>query len=332
MNCSARRRRYILAIYLMVVASILFADRLTAPSLETGEDELIFISDTDSIDAGRDSNSVYRIRLDGGGMKRIVGSIRHGDDAYLRISDIDCHAPSQSLVIASHQHDLNGFHHALLDGSKLHLDRPAVGSLLTSLRHIALAPDGVAVIVSRQYEEFSRPRWRGSVNAPLGLVAGDLKSREYKTIKSPTAERSYLSPDWSPDGGRITYIIEAHQPEARPSYALAIAAPDGSDGRIIHETTLALTDVAWSPDGDWLAVEMGLQIYKLRPDGSDLTRLSNHHAGASNPRWSPDGARISFVAPSSFPGFNQLITMDADGQNILQVSNIRGEVVNGCWL
>ena len=150
MRGSGKLRKDIVTLYLIVVTSILWLDQFWAGAPSTSDGDLIFISDTDSIDAGRASNAAYRIGLDGGGLKRIVGSIPHGD-GYLRISDIDCHAASQSLVIASQRHDLNGFYHALLDGSKLHLDRPAAGRLLTSLRHIALAPDGVAVIVSRQY-------------------------------------------------------------------------------------------------------------------------------------------------------------------------------------
>ncbi len=323
MKGSARLRRDIVTLYLIVAAGILLLGQMSPASPSGDEGDLIFISDTDSIDAGRGSNSAYRIGLDGSGMKRIVGSIPHGD-GYLRISDVDCHAASRSLVIASQRHDLNGFHHALLDGSKLHLDRPATGELLTSLRHIALGPDGVAVIVSRQFKKFSQPRF--------GLVSGDLASREYSSIKSPSAERSYLSPDWSHDGRQIVYVVEEWLGDSRPLYRLAIAAPDGSDERIIHETTLALTDVAWSPDGEWIAAAIGRQIYKLRADGSDLTRLSNHHAGASHPRWSPDSKQISFVAPSSYPGFHQLMVMDADGGKIRRVINVRGEVVNGCWV
>jgi len=335
---SDQRGRLILTIYLMAVASILALDRLATPRPAV-ENALIFISDADSIDASRDSNSVYRIRLDGGGgslgsrwhrpadtqpsMKRIVGSIRHGD-GYLRIADIDCHAASQSLVIASQQPDLNGFHHALLDGSGLHLDGPAAGDLLTSLRQIALAPDGIRVIVSRQYREFAQPRF--------GLVAGDLGSRVYESIKSPSAERSYLAPAWSPDGRQIVYIAEEWTGDSRPAYHLAIAAPSGRGEVIIHESNAPINDVAWSPDGAWLALEMSSQIYKLRPDGSGLTQLSNHQAGASSPRWSPDGRRISFVVPSSFSGFNQIITMGADGGQIKQIANIRGDVVNGCWV
>ncbi len=328
MRNSDQRRRLVLTLYLIAVASILAIDRFASPAPAPAS-ELIFISDTDSIDASRQSNSVYRIGVDGSradaypAMKRVVGSIPHGD-GYLLIADIDCHGASQSLVIASQRRDLNGFHHALLDGSGLHLDRPAAGQLLTSLRHIALAPDGQSVIVSRQYEGFTAPRY--------GLVAGDLGSREYSAIKTPTANRSYHSPEWSPDGRQIAYIIAEFRADALISNRLVLAAPDGGDERIIYQTPLALDDVAWSPNGEWLALEVSRQIYKLRPDGSDLTRLSGLQMGASSPRWSPNGERLSVVAPSSFPGFKQILTLDADGRNIQQVTNIRGDLLNRCWV
>ena len=323
MRGSAKLRKDIVTLYLIVVTSILWLGQIGTGVPQSTEGQLLFISDSDAIDAGRESNSVYRIGLDGSGIKRILGSIPHGQ-GYLRISDIDCHAASGSLVIASRRHDLNGFYHALLDGSKLHLDRPASGELLTSLEQIALAPDGIRVIVSRQFREFSPPRY--------GLVGGDLASREYKSVKPPTADRSYVSPAWSPDGDSIAYIVVKRGPEARPSYSLAIATPDGRGQRVIYDTPLALTDIDWSPDGGWIAAVIGGQLYKLRPEGGDLTRLSHHQGGISGPRWSPDSRQISFVAPSSYPGFNQLMVMDADGGNIRRVANIRGEVTNGCWV
>jgi dipeptidyl aminopeptidase/acylaminoacyl peptidase len=336
---SERRGRLILTIYLLIVALLLAVDRLAAPATQQVKGELIFISDTDSIDARRESNSIYRIDLDGRGgglgsrghrpadthpsMKRIVGSIPQGD-GYLRTTDIDCHAASQALVIASQRQDLNGFHHALLDGSGLHLDKPATGDSLSATRQIAIAPDGVSIIVSRQFSEVSATSY--------GLVAGDLRSRRYSSIRPPTAGVSYRSPVWSPAGGSIAYIIERQISDGTMTYQLATARASGADEAIVYETSLRLGDVAWSPDGEWFALEMSRQIYKLRPDGSDLTQLSRHQAGASSPRWSPDGERISFVAPSSYSGFNQLIVMDADGRNIRQIANIRGEVVNGCWV
>lgn len=323
MRGGARLRKDIVTLYLIVVTSILWLDQIGTGMPRSADEQLLFISDSDAIDAGRESNSVYRIGPDASGTKRILGSIPHGE-GYLRISDIDCHAASQSLVIASQRHDLNGFHHALLDGSKLHLDRPAAGELLASLEQIALAPDGIGVIVSRRFREFSQPRY--------GLVSGDLASRAYKSIKPPSAARSYVSPVWSPDGGSIAYILVKHAPGTRLSYSLVIATPAGRGERAIYDTPLALTDIDWSPDGGWIAAVIGGQLYKLRPDGGDLTRLSHHQGGISGPRWSPDSRRISYVAPSSYPGFNQLMVMDADGGNIRRVANIRGAVVNGCWV
>ena len=95
---------------------------------------------------------------------------------------------------------------------------------------------------------------------------------------------------------------------------------------------MAISDVAWSPDTDWLAVVINTQIHKLRPDGSGLARLTEHLGGASSPRWSPDGEWISYFTPSSFPGQQQLYVMRADGSQKRRVTNIRGAVVNGCWL
>ena len=100
-------------------------------------------------------------------------------------------------------------------------------------------------------------------------------------IKMPTSARSYRSPVWSSDWGQIGYIIEMRDDEAPVEHAIAIAAPDGGHERIIHRTRLVVADIDWSPDGQWIAAAIGMQIYRLRPDGSDLVRLTEHHAGVS---------------------------------------------------
>ena len=311
------------ALCLLAAAALLFVSLLPAAATELSGETLLFISDTDSLDARRGSNSIYRIGLDGAGMKRIVGSIPHGD-GYLLISDIDCLAAAQSLMIASYRQDLNGFHHALLDGTGLHLDRPATGNLLSAVRQISQAPDGIRLIVSREFGNHEPPRF--------GLVIGDIGSRQYKSIKRPSESRSYIAPAWSPDGARIAYIIESRAANAKMTYALALVDAEGEDERIVYETAWTLRDLAWSPDGRWLALVMNSQIYKLRADGSGLSRLSEHVGGASRPRWSPDGRRISYVAPSSFAGIQQIFAMNADGSGKQRIANIRGDVALGCWL
>lgn len=179
-------------------------------------------------------------------------------------------------------------------------------------------------MVSRQDPAFDEPRF--------ALVGGDLFDRHFFIIKAASAIESYRSPVWSPGGKHIAYIVEREEDDGSIVYQLAIAKAADVDEQSVYETKSKISDIDWSPDGTWLALEMNRMLYKLRPDGSDLTLLSSHHSGASFPRWSPDGARISFVAPSSFKGFHQLIVMDADGRHIRQVANIRGAVVNGCWV
>lgn len=316
------RRTNIVTAYVMVVVLLFLGRQLFLPASEPVESALIFISDTDSIDAGRGSNSVYRIGLDGRGLKRIVGSIPHGD-GYLRTTDIDCHAASQQLVIASHRRDLNGFHHAQLDGSGLHLDKPD-GGLLSATREIALATNGTGILVSRQFEGFAEPRY--------GLVAGSLFTRAYAIVKPPSAALSYLSPTFLPNGRKIAYIIERQESDTTKTYQLAIALPSGGSEEIVYETSLRIRDVAWSPMGQRFAFEMSGQIYRLRLSSGDVTKLTDHLGGASSPRWSPDGARISYVAASTFPGHQQLMIMNADGSNKERVTNIRGEMTNGCWV
>ena len=329
MNSRTRSRRTnIITAYVMAIIFLFFARQmeLRQPSAanEPVSNALIFVSDTDAIDARRQSNSVYRIGLDGRGLKRIVGTIPHGD-RYLRISDIDCEPVSQQLVIASHRRDLNGFHHALLNGSGLHLDKPGGGVPLTATRQIAIAPDGVSIIVSRQFGEFSEPRF--------GLVAGDLIARHFDIFRAPTAERSYISPDFSPSGRQLAYVIRRHHNDTSWTSRLIIANAAGRKESIIYETRRQISDVAWSPTGAWLALVVDGQIYRMQPfGGAVLIRLTDHLGGASSPRWSPDGARISFVAASTFRGQNQLFVMNADGAGMRRVANIPGDVVNGCWV
>ena len=322
------RRTNIITAYVMAVILLFLGRQLISPSIsparEPVENALIFISDTDSIDAGRNSNSVYRIGLDGRGLKRIAGSIPHGA-GYLRSTDIDCHAASQALLIASHRRDLNGFHHARLDGSGLHLDRPAAGDLLTATRQIAIAPDGRGIVVSRQFEGFAEPRF--------GLVRGDLFTRYFEVVKAPTAERSYISPDYSHSGRQLAYIIQQHADSAGWSTRLVIANSAGRPEKVIYETDRHISEVAWSPTGEWLALVVDRQIYRMYPfGGAALTRLTDHLGGASSPRWSPDGAQISYVTPSTYPGLQQIMIMNADGSGKQRVANIRGNLVNGCWL
>ena len=50
---------------------------------------------------------------------------------------------------------------------------------------------------------------------------------------------------------------------------------------------------AWSPDGSQIAIRRDGELWLLRPDGTDLQRLTTGSYD-NNPAWSPDGSRVAF--------------------------------------
>jgi len=72
--------------------------------------------------------------------------------------------------------------------------------------------------------------------------------------------------------------------------------------------------IAFNSDRDVGAGE----IYAITP-GGPATRLTNS-TSSSDPAYSPDGHRIAFIAGGTPGGTNQVFVMDADGQNVRQVT------------
>ncbi len=65
---------------------------------------------------------------------------------------------------------------------------------------------------------------------------------------------------------------------------------DGSDRTVVVDDLGNDAWPEWSPDGDWIAFtgdrDGGTDIFVVRPDGSDLTRVTTDLGGA-RPRWLP---------------------------------------------
>jgi Tol biopolymer transport system component len=153
--------------------------------------------------------------------------------------------------------------------------------LLVGCAYIAMAAPGLA----------AEPLVGRIVYRALGPLQGDIfvmdaDGRNHMHLVD--APRDASSPHWSPDGERVAV---GHEIVNADGVGSTVVAPD----HII---------VGWSGDGEWLAVlgrpeggEGPYAVGKLRPDGSDLTMLTQPEFGAvDSVAWSPGGSRLLVAA------------------------------------
>ncbi len=72
-----------------------------------------------------------------------------------------------------------------------------------------------------------------------------------------------------------------------------------------------------------------LQIWTMRPDGTDLRQLTFGPGNKTQPRWAPDGKRIAFV--SDVDGNKEIYIMNADGSLITNLTNDPYDDYDPAW-
>jgi TolB protein len=75
--------------------------------------------------------------------------------------------------------------------------------------------------------------------------------------------------------------------------------------------------------GDW-------EIYTMKPDGTDLVRLTNSPGADATPIWSPDGKRIVFASERD-AGDSEIYVMNADGSGVRRLTRTPGDDSHPHW-
>lgn len=102
---------------------------------------------------------------------------------------------------------------------------------------------------------------------------------------------------------------------------LYVANRDGGDERPLLEPVDTSYNASYSADGQWIIFTSeragSAEIYRVRPDGTDLTRLTDHPAFDDQAVLSPDGRTLAFVS-----------TREDGNANIWLQDIDRGEAIN----
>jgi TolB protein len=147
-------------------------------------------------------------------------------------------------------------------------------------------------------------------NAEIFVMAADGSGQ-----RQATANRSINNfPSWSPSGESLIYT--SYRQANRPLLFLSTRGR-GQPGRLLPKLPTGRGQYrgVFSPKGDRIAVvlsdEGAAEIYSVRPDGSDLRRLTRNRTIDVSPSWSPDGSQLAFVSDRT--GSPQVYLMSASG-------------------
>lgn len=143
------------------------------------------------------------------------------------------------------------------------------------------APDGKRVAFV-----FGLPHAAGNIFAmlPDGTGSYQLTHQEGDEWRSATYGR------WSPDSTRIVFrVFEPHpDKDVRPTTSLFVISVDGGAARLLG-AGLGDGMPDWSADGSWIAfrreVGKSIDLFAMRPDGNDVTRLTVDGIDKDWPRW-----------------------------------------------
>lgn len=134
----------------------------------------------------------------------------------------------------------------------------------------------------------------------------------------------------SPDGKQLAFTA------LNEVYLMDL--PNGTPKKLV-DLKETQAEPAWSPDGQWLAFvtweAAGGKVYKVRPNGNNLTQLNKEDGVFQSPVWNNDGSKIVLIKGQSedfrnalqrtaFRGTSDLIWVSSEGSDNNFISYTNG--------
>ena len=121
------------------------------------------------------------------------------------------------------------------------------------------------------------------------------KNRILQRLTNFESHVEVFSPAWSPDGKNIIFSLF----DENGFRDIALIKRDGTGLKRLTHDIIDDRTPAWSPDGQWIAFcryEAGVpNLFRIQPDGSGRTCLTDAEGGFFNPVWSPGGDSLTAV-------------------------------------
>lgn len=173
----------------------------------------------------------------------------------------------------------------------------------------------------------------------------DVQTSEVKQITDGDYDDNSLA--WSPDGTKIAFVSNrSDDPEEKPyEVDIWLVSPEGGELTLVPTPTGYKGNLAWSPDGNWIAyigheskddpwVPRNDKVWVVNPKthkvrcltesldrnvgNVTLSDMREAFTGGGRPIWSPESERLFFTV--SDKGNCQLYTADVDG-NLQPLTN-----------
>ena len=260
---------------------------------------------------GPSSTEIYVMNADGSGQRRLTFDSGHD-------SIFDLHpawSPDGSTIaFVQDRNQRDSIRLMSPDGS----GQRELINVGAPVRHLLWSPDSTQLL----YDVNSPP--------PSTVSVVGVQTRDRRSLTQFGSATNDFDPTWSPDGHFVALTSNT------PPGANHIVIVDAETGARRTLSPEAAGGASWSPDGTQLAfaavrkfpeyadrygVPQRLDLYVVRSDGSDLTRLTGpldetafgRAPGASEPTWWPDGSRLFFQSGEGIGAAATSYVVNRDG-------------------